>query len=158
MIEQKMPVTFSLLACIIILVTWDPLLVHGEPDPMARPTRPKVFTSAEELRRYLDLVRDYYSLNGKARYGKRALVIPMFDNPWGVVRIPPTQAGFFALRQQQLEQLQQMENPAKHQLQREILNRQQEQQLQEPRQFQQGGQQAPNEFSDMMTKYYDEIQ
>ncbi|XP_012285592.1 uncharacterized protein LOC105702531 [Orussus abietinus] len=49
-----------------------PILTYADPEPMARPTRPKVFTNAEELRRYLDLVRDYYSLNGKARYGKRA--------------------------------------------------------------------------------------
>lgn len=47
-------------------------ITQCEPEPMARPTRPKVFTSPEELRRYLDLVKDYYSLNGKARYGKRA--------------------------------------------------------------------------------------
>ena len=42
-------------------------VVRCEPEPMARPTRPKVFTTPDELRRYLDLVKDYYSLNGKAR-------------------------------------------------------------------------------------------
>ncbi|OXU25807.1 hypothetical protein TSAR_007970 [Trichomalopsis sarcophagae] len=46
--------------------------VQSEPEPMARPARPKVFESPDELREYLDNVRDYYSLSGKARYGKRA--------------------------------------------------------------------------------------
>lgn len=63
--------------------------IDGEPEPMARPTRPKVFTSPEELRRYLDLVRDYYSLNGKARYGKRGDVSsspPEVNHPWDALR------------------------------------------------------------------------
>ncbi|XP_058796011.1 pro-neuropeptide Y-like [Phymastichus coffea] len=48
------------------------LTVQSQPEPMARPTRPKVFTSPEELKQYLDLVKDYYTLNSKPRYGKRA--------------------------------------------------------------------------------------
>ena len=56
-------------------ITWMSLLllmgsaiIQGDPEPMARPMRPKVFSSPEELRRYLDRVRDYYTFNGKARY------------------------------------------------------------------------------------------
>lgn len=74
---------------IFVLAALQTEIVHGDPDPMARPTRPKVFTSPEELRRYLDHVRDYYSLNGKARYGKRAEVIPTKlegDHTWDMVR------------------------------------------------------------------------
>ncbi|KAK0088125.1 hypothetical protein PV325_013121 [Microctonus aethiopoides] len=56
--------------------------VNADPDAMARPTRPKVFTSVDELRRYLDLIRDYYSLSGKARYGKRAdMIQARIDSP-----------------------------------------------------------------------------
>ncbi|KAL7291447.1 hypothetical protein TKK_0015031 [Trichogramma kaykai] len=46
--------------------------VKCNPEPMMRPTRPKVFTSPEELRQYLELVKDYFTVHGKARYGKRA--------------------------------------------------------------------------------------
>lgn len=51
----------------LILSILGTMIVHGDPEPMARPTRPEVIASPEELRRYLDYVRDYYSLNGKAR-------------------------------------------------------------------------------------------
>lgn len=40
----------------------------AEPDTMARPTRPKIITDVDELRKYLDLVRDFYTVNSKARY------------------------------------------------------------------------------------------
>ncbi|KAK1122373.1 Pro-neuropeptide Y [Melipona quadrifasciata] len=55
----------------LALFIFGAVVVHGEPEPMARPTRPEIFTSPEELRRYLDHVSDYYSHSGKARYGKR---------------------------------------------------------------------------------------
>lgn len=42
-------------------------IIQCEPEPMARPTRPKVFTSPEELQEYLKDVKGYYWLNGKAR-------------------------------------------------------------------------------------------
>ncbi|CAD1469212.1 unnamed protein product [Heterotrigona itama] len=60
----------------LVLFIFGAVVVHGEPDPMARPTRPEIFTSPEELRRYLDHVSDYYSHSGKARYGKRGHVVP----------------------------------------------------------------------------------
>ncbi|XP_046733828.1 uncharacterized protein LOC124404056 [Diprion similis] len=153
MVEQKMSVTLSLLSGLLILVTLYPLSVHGEPDPMARPTRPKVFTSADELRRYLDLVKDYYSLNGKARYGKRAQIFPATENPWDIMR------GGFPLRQQKFEQKLQheMENLSKHELQKGIQSELQEPQQLEPRQFQHGGSQLSYLY-DAMAKYYDELQ
>ena len=59
----------------LVQITWISLVllvgsvvINGNPEPMARPMRPKVFSNPEELRRYLDLVRDYYTLNGKPRY------------------------------------------------------------------------------------------
>ncbi|EFN68519.1 hypothetical protein EAG_09948 [Camponotus floridanus] len=57
---------------------------------MARPTRPKVFGSPEELKKYADLVRDYYYLIGKARYGKRGDMAPMsteLNNSWETLRM-----------------------------------------------------------------------
>lgn len=64
--KMRVPIALICVACLgFLAMVVGPVL--AEPEPMARPTRPKVFTSAEELKRYLDLVRDYYSLNGKAR-------------------------------------------------------------------------------------------
>ncbi|XP_076679334.1 neuropeptide F [Andrena cerasifolii] len=65
------------------------VIVDGEPEPMAGPTRPEVFTTPEELRRYLDYVGDYYLQNGKARYGKRGDVpFPTSDagRAWDTVK------------------------------------------------------------------------
>lgn len=60
----------SLVRCfcclLVVAVVWT-ANVYAEAEAMARPTRPKVIGSPEELKRYLDLVRDYYSLNGRAR-------------------------------------------------------------------------------------------
>ncbi|XP_011256013.1 pro-neuropeptide Y [Camponotus floridanus] len=65
-------------------------IVQAEPESMARPTRPKVFGSPEELKKYADLVRDYYYLIGKARYGKRGDMAPMsteLNNSWETLRM-----------------------------------------------------------------------
>lgn len=65
-------------------------IVHAEPEPMARPTRPKVFSNPEELKRYADLVRDYYFLIGKARYGKRSDTVPMsmeMNGAWEILKM-----------------------------------------------------------------------
>ncbi|XP_012142991.1 neuropeptide F isoform X2 [Megachile rotundata] len=73
----------------VALLTFGIMIVHCEPQPMARPTRPEVFTSPEELRRYIDHVREYYTLSGKARYGKRGNIpfTGLDDNDgWDTVR------------------------------------------------------------------------
>ncbi|XP_051163922.1 uncharacterized protein LOC127283236 [Leptopilina boulardi] len=61
------------------------LIMHGNGVPMARPMPPKVFNSAEDLRKYLELIKDYYNLNGKPRYGKRSseplLTSTIYNNP-----------------------------------------------------------------------------
>ncbi|XP_076241547.1 neuropeptide F [Calliopsis andreniformis] len=78
--------TIYLFLIVCILGT---MIVKGEPEPMARPTRPEVISSPEEFRRYLGQVKDYYSLNGKARYGKRgdAFSSTLDANPaWNSVR------------------------------------------------------------------------
>lgn len=75
--------------------------------------------------------------------------MPITEDPWEVVWMPSAQANRFALRQQQLEKA---ENPAKYQLQKEIF-----QQL-EPRPFHQDGQLSLNYLTDVMAKYYDELQ
>ncbi|XP_057330438.1 uncharacterized protein LOC130670860 [Microplitis mediator] len=60
----------------IFFVTWmlGSEVMCVEPDTMARPTRPKIITDVDELRKYLDLVRDFYTVNSKARYGKRGVI------------------------------------------------------------------------------------
>lgn len=52
---------------VVVLFILGTGIVHGEPGPMAKPTQPDIFTNQEELRKYLDHVTDFYSLNGKAR-------------------------------------------------------------------------------------------
>ncbi|XP_032688269.1 uncharacterized protein LOC116852238 isoform X2 [Odontomachus brunneus] len=56
--------------CLLLIAVVGTANTYAEPEPMARPTRPKAIASPEELERYFDLVRDYYSLR-RARYGKR---------------------------------------------------------------------------------------
>lgn len=60
----------TIMAFVLILISWEfgAQTVDGAPEAIARPTRPKAFTNVDDLRKYLDLVRDYYSLSGKARY------------------------------------------------------------------------------------------
>ncbi|KAF3430246.1 hypothetical protein E2986_11563 [Frieseomelitta varia] len=73
----------------LVLFIFGAVVVHGEPQPMARPTRPEIFTSPEELRRYLDHVSDYYSHSGKARYGKRGRVmssVPDMNYVWDTMK------------------------------------------------------------------------
>ncbi|CAK9827285.1 Pro-neuropeptide Y [Anthophora retusa] len=79
-------IVYLLLSLVVLGIT---VVVHGEPEPMARPTRPEVFTSPEELRRYLDHVSDYYSLSGKARYGKRGNTLsstPDVNHIWDTMK------------------------------------------------------------------------
>ncbi|CAK9812587.1 Pro-neuropeptide Y [Anthophora plagiata] len=79
-------IVYLLLSLVVLGIT---VTVHGEPEPMARPTRPEVFTSPEELRRYLDHVSDYYSLSGKARYGKRGNTLsstPDVNHIWDTMK------------------------------------------------------------------------
>ncbi|CAK9819592.1 Pro-neuropeptide Y [Anthophora quadrimaculata] len=79
-------IVYLLLSLVVLGIT---VAVHGEPEPMARPTRPEVFTSPEELRRYLDHVSDYYSLSGKARYGKRGNTLsstPDVNHIWDTMK------------------------------------------------------------------------
>ncbi|EFN77166.1 uncharacterized protein LOC105189899 isoform X2 [Harpegnathos saltator] len=59
------------LGCLFLVAVVGTTNAYAEPEPMARPTRPKAIASPEELERYFDLVRDYYSLR-RARYGKRS--------------------------------------------------------------------------------------
>ncbi|CAG2055832.1 unnamed protein product [Timema podura] len=69
----------ALLACVCIVLglsmscCCDPL-AKG-PENMARPARPKVFATPEELRSYLEEVSNYYAIAGRPRFGKR-LALP----------------------------------------------------------------------------------
>ncbi|KAL0267942.1 UNVERIFIED_CONTAM: hypothetical protein PYX00_010067 [Menopon gallinae] len=45
-------------------------------DVMARPTRPKVFGSPDDLKNYLEELGNFYAIAGRPRFGKRTLA------PW----------------------------------------------------------------------------
>ncbi|KAL6423622.1 hypothetical protein ACFW04_010268 [Cataglyphis niger] len=65
-------------------------IIHAEPEPMARLTRPKVFGSPEEFKKYANLVKDYFFALGKARFGKRDdIALPMSTelSNWEILRM-----------------------------------------------------------------------
>ncbi|KAF7385343.1 hypothetical protein HZH68_013773 [Vespula germanica] len=127
--------------------------IQCEPEPMARPTRPKVFTSPEELQEYLKDVKGYYWLNGKARYGKRAggNAFPAFylGYPWNTLRfILDTHRHF----QQQKED---KNKPIKGQ----IIFRNNFRNFQDTDSKKQiFRNNAPENLSDMIDKYYDDVE
>jgi len=53
--------------CLLLIAIVKTMIACAEPESMARPTRPKVITSPEELNKYLALVQEYYSLTGRTR-------------------------------------------------------------------------------------------
>ncbi|KMQ96760.1 neuropeptide f isoform x1 [Lasius niger] len=57
---------------------------------MARSTRPKAVVNSEELKRYADLVNDFYYLTTKPRYGKRSDIVPMsteLSGAWEILKM-----------------------------------------------------------------------
>ena len=46
----------------------NPVMVKSEPETMARLTRPKDVNVPDNLKDYLEIVKEYYNLGGKARY------------------------------------------------------------------------------------------
>ncbi|XP_076760801.1 neuropeptide F isoform X2 [Xylocopa sonorina] len=83
-----MPSCSDTIYLFLVLFALGTVIVRGEPETMARPTRPEVFASPEELRGYADHVIDYYLLKGKARFGKRGNVPSAVDvnHVWDVIR------------------------------------------------------------------------
>jgi hypothetical protein len=65
------PVKLLLLACLCVVISmampcWsDPLPASAE--IASRPTRPKVFTSPDQLRDYLQELGNYYAIEGRPR-------------------------------------------------------------------------------------------
>jgi hypothetical protein len=65
------PVNLLLLACLCVVISmampcWsDPLPANAE--IASRPTRPKVFTSPDQLRDYLQELGNYYAIEGRPR-------------------------------------------------------------------------------------------
>lgn len=53
--------------CLLLAAILGMLIVHAEPESMARSTRPKAVVNSEELKRYADLVNDFYYLTTKPR-------------------------------------------------------------------------------------------
>jgi hypothetical protein len=68
---MQSPVNLILVACVCVVVSlampcWsDPLPASGE--IASRPTRPKVFTSPDQLRDYLQELGNYYAIEGRPR-------------------------------------------------------------------------------------------
>ncbi|XP_041981718.1 pro-neuropeptide Y-like [Aricia agestis] len=46
-----------------------------------RPRRPERFHNPQDLSNYLKELRDYYSVHGRGRYGKRRMDTPYFELP-----------------------------------------------------------------------------
>ncbi|XP_014217751.1 pro-neuropeptide Y-like [Copidosoma floridanum] len=65
--KEQLQVMYFVLGIIIL----QSITAQSDTEPMARITRPEVFSNPDDLKQFLDLVKGYYSLNGKARYGKR---------------------------------------------------------------------------------------
>ena len=72
---MQSPVNLILVACVCVVVSmampcWsDPLPSSGE--IASRPTRPKVFTSPDQLRNYLQEIGNYYAIEGRPRCVRR---------------------------------------------------------------------------------------
>ncbi|XP_029669086.1 uncharacterized protein LOC115238972 [Formica exsecta] len=75
--------------CLLLATVVGTSIVHAETEPMIRLTRPKEFGNPEELRKYVNLVRDYYMSLAKARFGKRSDVAPMSTelSNWEILRM-----------------------------------------------------------------------
>ncbi|KAK6620243.1 hypothetical protein RUM44_006644 [Polyplax serrata] len=50
--------------------------VHERNENMSRPTRPKIFSTPEELKSYLEELGNFYAIAGRPRFGKRTAM------PW----------------------------------------------------------------------------
>ncbi|XP_067004687.2 uncharacterized protein [Anabrus simplex] len=68
-VNVLLAIAFCLLLTIVMPCYSDPL--PREQNNGSRPVRPKVFSSPEELRKYLDDLSDYYAYAGRPRFGKR---------------------------------------------------------------------------------------
>ncbi|XP_043486793.1 uncharacterized protein LOC122514199 [Polistes fuscatus] len=134
---------------LVILVTiFGITVIQCEPEPMARPIKPRVFTSPEELQKYVDLVKDHYLYNGKARYGKREGVNTLPQHylgyPWNNLRfLPDIHHNYQQLKEDKSKPItgQVIRNFQDSDLRKEIF-------LSNP---------AVN-FSDMIDKYYDDTE
>jgi hypothetical protein len=69
---MQSPANFILIVCLCVVISmampcWsDPLPASTE--IASRPTRPKVFTSPDQLRDYLQELGNYYAIEGRPRY------------------------------------------------------------------------------------------
>lgn len=70
--KMHSPGSTMLIACLCVLIStampcWgEPLPASGE--IASRPTRPKVFTTPDQLRDYLQELGNYYAIEGRPRY------------------------------------------------------------------------------------------
>jgi len=82
---MQSPVNLILVACVCVVVSMampcgsDPLPASGE--IASRPTRPKVFTSPDQLRDYLQELGNYYAIEGRPRFVRREIFVGV--DSWG---------------------------------------------------------------------------
>ncbi|XP_070152938.1 neuropeptide Y-like [Polyergus mexicanus] len=75
--------------CLLLAIVVGTSIIHAEPKSMTRLTRPKEIANSEDLKKYVNLVRDYYLSLAKARFGKRSDIAPMSTElrNWEILRM-----------------------------------------------------------------------
>lgn len=58
----------SIMAHVTWILLFGSLIIYVKSEPMAKPERPRVFNSAEQFKKYLEDVKEYYNLNARPRY------------------------------------------------------------------------------------------
>ncbi|KAL2719604.1 neuropeptide Y-like [Vespula squamosa] len=135
-------------ALVMLVAIFGITTIQCEPEPMARPTRQKVFNSAEELRRYIVNLTNELKLS-RPRFGKRAgdTAFPAFylGYPWNTLRfILDTHRHF-------QEQKEDRSKPIKGQVTfRNFQDTDTKKQI-----FRNN---LPEKLSDMIDKYYDDVE
>ncbi|XP_076648402.1 neuropeptide F [Halictus rubicundus] len=144
---QRMRSCQNAVCLLVAFVVLQTTMVHCEPNP--EPTRRVEVSNWDDLRKYLDHLTDLYTLNGKARYGKRG-EIPFAVSPigrnWDTMKILDVS--------QDSQQQQQRQQPrfdqrrlATRQFLREMENSEDEKHASRPYQM-----------LDISEKYYDGVQ
>nr|XP_012227016.1 PREDICTED: uncharacterized protein LOC105674914 [Linepithema humile]XP_012227026.1 PREDICTED: uncharacterized protein LOC105674914 [Linepithema humile] len=75
-------------AALLLIAVFGTTIARSDPEPMARPTRPKEIVSPEQLKTYLNRVFSY-SQSAMGRYGKRGDIAPMSElgSTWETLRM-----------------------------------------------------------------------
>ncbi|XP_017884931.1 uncharacterized protein LOC108627876 [Ceratina calcarata] len=84
---MRMQSCWNIVSLFLVLIIFGDAIVHGEPEPMARPTRPEGFAIAmpDELIKYVDQFSNDLSLKAKQRYGKRGNALDI-SHAWNTIK------------------------------------------------------------------------